>query len=934
VGNAVDAITDAVTDVIGAVIDVVTLIWQESTVPILEDIFGVFGIEDETVVSVSKISIAVLGDDPNNIVKGALSKTAIDNTKNGIGFYKNYVSNFNKHKNEIRSFYNFGKGTGYVYGLPTMTIKSINVSSSGVKDAIDADLGGTFTVITSSNSYPTPIVFIKHSLQSAPYNYITYLDTLTKDAANGVSYSDWSWYTVDFDETNFRYDVSVRRIAEITQVFLNADEVYVNEGSTVSVTATTNRAVPAGQTLTLDLSYSGATASEFSAPATVSITAGNTSATFNVAVSALASSKRLNVTVDAAPTPIYENISVWEAGLSTSVVLIPSGDVSLAVGQLSVKRGNTVTIPVKLSGTASGSFTVDWATSSEGNDSDATPDSDYTESSGTLTFAGTAGEIQNITVDTFGTFSFYPSEPFNIVLSNCSNGAVVDTVTGVVRITNDVVALPSSSSALVTEQFIHPSYPEDRHVVATYHESSAPSSEWFYWLYKLDDNTYPEVDPQVSNTTDLEMLPVAIIRKNKQSINQVKDEDAGFLEDFGVETEIYKSTRNIFRRVNLNLPDVIDTIEENPDIDEIDDVYVNFAMDPSNNNKILSKLLWLHMYEIIVVRSVVSNNGKYAATFEEQDVNNALAWTDFSYIENVSIFDTVLVSYEEFNALKIGEFIHAISGINFYMYKKVSEFNVDQLKIVNLSGMNAIAYEGYHNMAFNVAGSAGFTMPVSWYVINKLNGPEILEVFPYIFRLDIFSLQVTELNWYETSAFKTFFNVVMIVLAIYSLGTTLIADGFWAAVGQTLFNFAVVEIVVYIAELTGNPELAAAIGIIATVVIGSKMGMKFDISSAEGLTNVVTAFSTNLGAAQSGELNALGEDLTDLMAEFEKQQELIDEYNEENESKVFGGAEHWSLRNSDAHFYEAGPIQFNFDLLFDYDNLVSNYFDQQLTVSI
>jgi hypothetical protein len=932
-GNAVDSGLDVVTNVIDAVFDVVILIWQETTAAILEDIFGVFGIEDETVVSVNKVSISLLGDNPNNIVKSALAKAAIDNTKNTLGFYQNYLSSFNRHKNEIRSFYNFGKGNAYVYGLPTMTIKSMSLNNSNIQNAINSDLGGTFTILTSTTEYPKPDVFIKHSLQSAPYNYITHLNTLTKDSVNGISYSDWSLNTITFNTLNSLYNVYVDRVAENTRVFLETSESYVTQGGSVSLTVTTNRVVPPGQTLTLGLSYAGALGSEFSAPSTISIAAGDTTATVNITNVAPSTSKRLDITLSVSPTPIYENIAIWESGLSTSVVLIPSSEISLAIGQLTVQRGDTVTIPVKLSGASSGGFTVDWATSSEGNVGDATPNNDYTESSGTLTFAGTAGEVQNITVNTFGNFSFYPSEPFNIVLSNCSNGAVVDTVTGVVRVTNDNITLPAAFTASIIEQFTQPSYPEERHIVVTYHESSAPASEWFYWLYRIADNTYPDADPQVINTTDLEMLPVAIIRKNKQSINQEKNVALGLLEDFGIDTDVYKSTRNLLRRVNLDLSDLISTIEENPDIDLIDDAYINFSMDPSNSNKVLSKLLWLHMYEIIVVRQIVSNNGKYAATFEEQDVNNALAWTDFSYTENVSFFDTFAVLYPEFADLEIGEFIHSISGINLFIYKKVSQFSVDQLHVVNLSGMNAIDYDGYFNIAFNVAGGPGFTIPVSWYLVNKLKGPELLEVFPYIFRLDIFSLEVTELDWYETSSFKSFFDFVMIVLTIYTLGATLVANGFWAAVGQVLFSFALTQVVIYITELTGNAELAAVVGIVATIVIGSKLGMKFDISSAEGLTNVVTTFSSNLATAQSEELRSLGEDLSSLIEDFEEQQKLINDYNEENESTVFGGAEHWSLKNSDAHFYEAGPIQFNFDLLFDYDNLVSNYFDQQLTVS-
>ncbi len=261
-----------------------------------------------------------------------------------------------------------------------------------------------------------------------------------------------------------------------------------------------------------------------------------------------------------------------------------------------------------------------------------------------------------------------------------------------------------------------------------------------------------------------------------------------------------------------------------------------------------------------------------------------------------------------------------------WLFKKTGQDSADLIKIENLAGMNAISYDGFHNVAFNKVGEDGFTIPVSYYLISKLRGPEVIEVFPYLFRIDIFSIEITELAWYQTSAFKTFFQIVMVVITIFTMG----AASWLQILGQLLFNYAVVQIVVYIAELTGNAELAAIVGVIATIVIGGNMGMSFDFTSVEGLTNIVTTFSQSLGAAQQGELKALGDDLADLLEQFERQQEILE--NEDTSIGSLSGSEYLSIMSSDSLLYAAGPIQFNFDLLFDYDNLVGNYFDQKLVV--
>lgn len=932
---------DGVISVFEAIADVVLTIWQDGVVELLGEIFAVFGIDDETIVTVNKVSIPVLGDSPKSLAKTALVKTILGMSENNAGFFKNYVYHFNNHKGKISSFYNYGKSDAYIYGLPVMSIKSTDTSSIPIDEIINTDLNGVFSVLTFTSGIPDASTYLKHKMQEPPYNYIPYKNTLSKAAVNGVVYDDWS-ITDIAPVTSFTmngyfvsdYDVAVSRMSHYTNITLSVSEAFVNAGGTVDVIVTINRAVPFGNTLRVNLTYSGAAEVDFNAPSYVDILSEDVSAKITINNVNPSQIKRLDIEASVSPTPLYEDLSVWESGRFTSVILVPNGAVAVCPVHTSVQRGNVATIPVKLSGDVSGGLTVDWDTVDLDYFGGASDDDDFTTSSGTLSFTGTKGEIKNITVNTGGFFSFFASEPFEISFSNFSNTSIVST-NGVARITNDPTPFPYANKKTITE-YIRFNYlePVGKHLIVTYHESSSPSSEWYYWLYDVNNKTIPNTEPETIENTDLDMLPIAILRKNKQSINVDKNPAQQFYEDFGVNTPAYKTTRNLLMRLGLRIDDVIEAVEASPDISLVDDVYVNFAIDPSDKNKVLSKLLWLHMYEIIKVMNIVSSNGKYSATFKEQDVNNALAWQHHSYVENISIFSTLFFAnpeftFTDFENIKIGEYHHfASSNGNLWILKKVSDYSVDQITITGLSGMNAIAYDGYHNATFNRVGTSGFTIPVSHYIVKKLRGNEVIEVFPYLFRLDIFAIEITKLDWYETPEFVLFFQVVMYILSAYTLGTS---SSIISVLGNALAQYAIAQIVVYIAELTGNAELAAIIGIIATVYLGTQAGMTFDFSTAEGLTNVVTTFSSNMGAAQSGELKQFQEDLENLMEDFEKQKE----YQEKNKysSNAIGGAEYWSLKSSDTYLYEAGEIQFNFDLLFDYDNIISNFYDQQLTVS-
>lgn len=924
-GSVLDAIVDAVSDLIDAIVDVVQAVWNSLVVPILEGVFSIFGIEDETVVSVQKVSIAVLGDEPNNIVKKALSRTVIQMSDNGAGFYRNYVANFNRHKGQIAGYYHYANNGPYVHGLPTMVIEGTNLDYAAIDLAINTALSGTYTVLSADTTYPSPEVWFKNFLQSAPYNYLPWADTLTKDAANGESYSDWSVGAIVFNNTSMEYDIPCTRNAELSHIMIEASDTFVDEGGTTTLDITLNRAVPVGETLTVNLTYTGATGAEFNGPSSVVMNAGDTAAVVTLDTIAPSAVKRLDIEISFTDTSAFESLSVVEARRTTSVVLVPTGVIALCIGQIPVQEGSTATIPVTLSA-ASVAFSVNWQATDTGS---AIEGSDFTASSGTLNFTGTANETINVTVPILADGLPESFETLEITLSGISTGTVNDTVAGLVRITDAAISLPSAVSGDLTEIISQPNYSKERHLIVTYHEDSDPSSEWFYWLYRLEDNTYPDIDPTSSSISNLEMLPVAILRKNKQFINEAIDIPNDLLEDFGEHTQVYKTTRNILNKVNLRVKDVIESLAENPDIDAIDDVYVNFAMNPMDSNQVLSKLLWLHFYEIIVVNGVTSNTESYSATFTEQDVNNALVWNAHSHNENIAMTDSEMSRFvAKFNVVKIGDYFHSTEDDFLRVFKKISATHVDYLQVDNIASMSAIAYDGFHNVTFNKIGEEAFTIPVSWFLIRKLSGPETIELFPYIFRLDIFSIQITELAWYQTSAFKVFFQIAMIIITIATLGTT----SYWAVLGQMLFQYAVVQIVIYIAELTGNAELAAIVGIVATIYFGMQAGMNFDLTGAEGLTNVVTVFSSSMGAAQTGELNTLQDDLADLLEDFEKQKDLLAE--QDTSTGMIGGAEYWSLKSSEANLYEAGPIQFNFDLLFDYDNLVGNYFDQQLNVGL
>ena len=125
----------------------------------------------------------------------------------------------------------------------------------------------------------------------------------------------------------------------------------------------------------------------------------------------------------------------------TVTVTDDEGTASLTVGDASVTEGDSGTaslqFTVTLSPAAANAVTVDWATSKETSDT-ATPGTDYTAGSGTLTFA--AGDTsKTATVTVTGDMVDEPNETLTLTLSNAS-GAAIGTAAATGTITDDDAA--------------------------------------------------------------------------------------------------------------------------------------------------------------------------------------------------------------------------------------------------------------------------------------------------------------------------------------------------------------------------------------------------------------------------------------------------------------------------------------------------------------
>lgn len=144
-----------------------------------------------------------------------------------------------------------------------------------------------------------------------------------------------------------------------------------------------------------------------------------------------------------------------EIGSPGTTVSAAQSDTTIIISDASIAEGNSGSSTLNFTVTRSdrnGAFTVDFATS---NDT-ATSGSDFTGTSGTLTFTAGGSTTQDVSISIIGDTIIEPNETFVVTLSNVVNTAgtaAITDATGTGTITNDditPVAFPASNSLTST----------------------------------------------------------------------------------------------------------------------------------------------------------------------------------------------------------------------------------------------------------------------------------------------------------------------------------------------------------------------------------------------------------------------------------------------------------------------------------------------------
>jgi len=463
-----------------------------------------------------------------------------------------------------------------------------------------------------------------------------------------------------------------------------------------------------------------------------------------------------------------------------------------------------------------------------------------------------------------------------------------------------------------------------RYYVVKY-ENGAPG-QWYWWVYLEGSGVWPILDSTNYYVTGLEMLPIVTIRNGTINVNSNKA------------SEEYLQAKQMLEFINMDIDVLTDSLMENDQIANVEDAFVHFGLNPKDTSKVVSKTLFIMFDYSFSDLGIVTGNQGYVATYREGPFNAALGWKTQTREVKAGIIGS------------LGSYKHSISGTTLILQKQEEPEYYVEIVLGNMSTVTFVDREGLFGTKAIDLGMDSFFIPISNFFIGKLSPLEQQELFNKTLIISIYAASVQHLEWYETEAFGKLLQVIGIIVFIFTWNPA--SFSLSTALMTTAVMLGASMLLKMIMEATDSPFLRMLAGV-AFVAISMWAGNGFDtgvFTSALDLTMSVSQWATAVGGVGTAISAAAAADMSKLQGEWqvwaqkvETKQAEIDEVKQSmlDDISTFEVAQLARMQVKPAYLegvdlmmYRARDMQYNYNALYDYNKLTTNYVSNQLRLGI
>lgn len=432
-------------------------------------------------------------------------------------------------------------------------------------------------------------------------------------------------------------------------------------------------------------------------------------------------------------------------------------------------------------------------------------------------------------------------------------------------------------------------------VEAEYHQTRYTLADGtvHYFIYKQDSGIYPELDalydPKYAGNGSY--MPFTYFRYEKK--NGAADPQSDWC----------KHSRRMLKTINMEFEEVANAINENPDIGDVEQAMMVFAVPANTKNQIEMQYLFDYFKQLKAITKTASpNNEQDFGTVLTSGLQNSIVVQDKRFkmalgfrnittklvVGNIGKIGTYSSGYAEQtdteegkNVATGGKVLWSSRQHNHYYRKQISATVYEEVRVFNLK-MTYYIFQQY--TAVGDEEDAILLIPLDVSITKKYSLPKREELYSrsmhYVFNSKI----VTKVKWYQQGWFRIFMLIVAIVITVLSVGSAWQSIGAALAIGTItvgavvymlavgLLKYILISYALKLFVRIVGPEFAFLVAIVALaygVYDASQTGSLAGAPWAKDLLQV----STGLTRAINMELQ---QDFGKLSAEADEFKEFVD----------------------------------------------------------
>lgn len=335
----------------------------------------------------------------------------------------------------------------------------------------------------------------------------------------------------------------------------------------------------------------------------------------------------------------------------------------------------------------------------------------------------------------------------------------------------------------------------------------------YYFMYKIGSNTEPTLEALVSTTTLASpFYPIVPMRVWGRDMTN----------DVHKDTDLYKTSKKLLKKLGVSINDVADTINNNESIDDIDFAYIVFGVNLNttlDTGKVyiyyfLKYLQSIQTYTEADWKAWLNNyetyKTEYAGAKENETVylgepkTNSLSYRtdetkasalegvnayyqsiiEWQFIKSETITGTIsngatkgdiLITHTESDDYSISyttntdeSVAYKIDNSVMTVLYQVSATQYEKITVIGLYHKNYVYHGKYVGTSVSSAfadedntGDSGFLLPLNYTVLENMNLVDFTQLTYAATHIVFSSYQVVKKKWYQTGVFK----VVVVVAA-------------------------------------------------------------------------------------------------------------------------------------------------------------------------